>query len=92
MQFKTVAVAFFASLVAAQDLSELPDCAEPCFVDNFPISGCASQTDFACICASSAYNSAVTSCVLGACGSADVLAALNWATATCNSVGVPIEL
>ncbi|KAH9236236.1 hypothetical protein K456DRAFT_1832140 [Colletotrichum gloeosporioides 23] len=76
MQFKTVAAAFFASLVAAQDLSELPDCA----------------TDFACICASSAYNSAVTSCVLGACGSADILAALNWATTTCNSVGVPIEL
>ncbi|KAK0369936.1 CFEM domain-containing protein [Colletotrichum limetticola] len=51
MQFTTVAVAFFASLVAAQDLSTLPDCA----------------TDFACICASSAYNSAVTTCVLGAC-------------------------
>lgn len=27
MQFTTVAVAFFASLVAAQDLSLLPDCA-----------------------------------------------------------------
>ncbi|KAL0936702.1 proline-rich antigen [Colletotrichum truncatum] len=91
MQFKTVAVAFFATLAASQDLSLLPDCARPCFVDNFPVSGCASQTDFACACASSAYNQAVTGCVLGACQSADVLAALNWATQTCNSVGVPIE-
>ncbi|KDN62844.1 putative CFEM domain-containing protein [Colletotrichum sublineola] len=74
MQFKIAAVAFFASLVAAQDLSLLPNCA----------------TDFACICASSAYNNAVTTCVLGACQTADILAALNWATNTCKAAGVPI--
>ncbi|KAK1968585.1 CFEM domain-containing protein [Colletotrichum eremochloae] len=90
MQFKIAAVAFFASLVAAQDLSLLPNCARPCFVDSFPLSGCASQTDFACICASSAYNNAVTTCVLGACQTADILAALNWATNTCKAAGVPI--
>ncbi|KAK1457418.1 CFEM domain-containing protein [Colletotrichum paranaense] len=112
MQFTTVAVAFFASLVAAQDLSTLPDCAtddsgcsqvrtmwltrrtydiqRPCFVDNFPISGCTDQTDFACICASSAYNSAVTTCVLGACELTDALAASSWAQATCAAAGVPI--
>ncbi|KAF6812542.1 CFEM domain-containing protein [Colletotrichum sojae] len=90
MHFKTAAIALFASFVAAQDLSFLPDCARPCFVDSFPISGCASQTDFACICASTAYNNAVTACVLGACQTADVIAALDWATQTCNSVGVPI--
>ncbi|EXF77248.1 CFEM domain-containing protein [Colletotrichum fioriniae PJ7] len=90
MQFTTVAVAFFASLVAAQDLSLLPDCARPCFVDNFPISGCTDQTDFACICASSAYNSAVTTCVLGACQLSDALAASTWAQNTCAAAGVPI--
>ncbi|OHE98535.1 CFEM domain-containing protein [Colletotrichum orchidophilum] len=90
MQFKTVAIASFASFVAAQDLSLLPDCARPCFVDNFPVSGCTDQTDFVCICASDAYNNAVTSCVLGACQTADVLAALDWATNTCNAAGVPI--
>ncbi|KAL2877508.1 hypothetical protein SGCOL_007252 [Colletotrichum sp. CLE4] len=90
MQFTTVAVAFFASLVAAQDLSLLPYCARPCFVDNFPVSGCADQTDFACICASSAYNTAVTNCVLGACEIADALAALTWSQNTCAAAGVPI--
>ncbi|WYZ43050.1 hypothetical protein EsH8_VI_000749 [Colletotrichum jinshuiense] len=92
MEFKTAAIAFFASIVAAQDLSLLPDCARPCFVDNFPVSGCASDTDFACICASTEYNNAVTACVLGACEISDVLAALNWATETCDSVGVPFRI
>ncbi|KAK1984317.1 CFEM domain-containing protein [Colletotrichum cereale] len=90
MQFKVTAVAIFASLVAAQDLSVLPDCARPCFVDSFSVSGCASQTDFACLCASDAYNNAVTTCVLGACQAADVLAALDWASNTCSAAGVPI--
>ncbi|KAK1584763.1 CFEM domain-containing protein [Colletotrichum navitas] len=90
MQFKIAAVALFASFTAAQDLSLLPDCARPCFVDNFSLSGCASQTDFACICASSAYNNAVTTCVLGACQFLDALAAQDWATKTCSNAGVPI--
>ncbi|KAK1999633.1 CFEM domain-containing protein [Colletotrichum falcatum] len=91
MQFKIAVVALFASLVAAQDLSTLPDCSRPCFVDNLPLSGCASQTDFACVCASTAYNNAVTSCVLGACESADVLATVDWANKTCTAAGVPIS-
>ncbi|EFQ30485.1 CFEM domain-containing protein [Colletotrichum graminicola M1.001] len=74
MQFKIAAVALFASFTAAQDLSLLPDCA----------------TDFACICASSAYNNAVTTCVLGACQFLDALAAQDWATKTCSNAGVPI--
>ncbi|KAK2022750.1 CFEM domain-containing protein [Colletotrichum zoysiae] len=90
MQFKSTAVAFFASLAVAQDLSQLPDCAEPCFVNSFPLSGCSSQTDYACICASSAYNSAVTTCVLGACQFLDALAAQEWASKTCSAAGVPI--
>ncbi|TEA10139.1 GPI-anchored CFEM domain protein B [Colletotrichum sidae] len=93
MHFRTAAVVFAASFVTAQDISQLPDCSRACFVDNFPVSGCASQTDFACLCASSAYNTAVTSCILASgCSTEDVPASLNWATATCESVGVPIEV
>ncbi|KAH8887054.1 hypothetical protein GQ53DRAFT_827607 [Thozetella sp. PMI_491] len=92
MQFKTVIIAALASVAAAQDLSELPTCAQPCFTDNFDLSGCDSTDDYACLCASSDYNNAVTLCVVDACDSDDQIAAITWATATCDAVGVPISL
>lgn len=47
MQFTTLIVAALASVAIATDL---PPCAQKCFDDNFPKSGCSSKTDYECIC------------------------------------------
>ncbi|KAJ2901397.1 CFEM domain-containing protein [Zalerion maritima] len=92
MQFTTVAVALFASVSFAQDLSGLPDCAVDCFTDNFDVSDCDSTEDFECLCLDSDYNNAVISCVIGACETLDQLTTLTWAQDTCESVGVELTL
>lgn len=50
MQFRATVLALFAVAVTAQDLSGLPECAKPCFIDNFPKSGCKDKSDYACLC------------------------------------------
>jgi hypothetical protein len=92
MQFSAALLAVFATAVMAQgpDLSGAPECSRDCFTDNFPVSDCTDQTDFACACASTAYFDAVTLCVLGACGAEDVAKTLTWAQETCAEAGVPI--
>ncbi|CAM1503739.1 Fc.00g013300.m01.CDS01 [Cosmosporella sp. VM-42] len=83
--------ALFATAVIGQDLSELPPCAVPCFVDNFGASGCQDTTDFACLCVSDAYISAVTACVATSCDSDDISATLAWATKTCEEADSPLR-
>ncbi|KAH8903911.1 hypothetical protein BR93DRAFT_884176 [Coniochaeta sp. PMI_546] len=90
MQFKITIIAMLASLCAAQDLSGLPACSQPCFINAFPDSGCSDPTDYACLCASSTFNNEVTLCTLGACGAADQIATITWAQATCEAAGVPL--
>ncbi|ORY67205.1 CFEM domain-containing protein [Pseudomassariella vexata] len=85
-------ITLLATFVAAQDVSELPTCAQACFTDNVDTSACADTTDFACLCGDSAYNQAVLTCVIGACESADQLATLTWATDTCEALGVSLQI
>lgn len=63
----TAITIFLAATATAQDPSELPACAQPCFIDNIPATGCSGQEDFECLCADSDYINTVTTCVLGAC-------------------------
>lgn len=63
----TIVSLFLATMATAQDPSELPECAQPCFIDNIPETGCSGQEDFECLCADSNYIDTVTTCVLGAC-------------------------
>ena len=68
LSFKaTIITLFLAATSTAQDPSELPECAQPCFIDNIPDTGCSGQEDFECLCANDAYINTVTTCVLGAC-------------------------
>ncbi|KFH40990.1 hypothetical protein ACRE_082960 [Hapsidospora chrysogenum ATCC 11550] len=91
MQFKaTLLAALAAVVVSAQDTSELPACAQPCFLDNVADSGCSGVTDFKCLCSSKAYIDAVTSCTLGACPLDQAIVARQWAVDTCKSVGIDI--
>lgn len=46
-----VAAAFFAAAASAQDTSELPECALPCFIDNVDVTDCTGVEDYACLCA-----------------------------------------
>jgi len=82
MQFKAVAVALFASLALAQNLTGLPDCAVTCFEDNFVNSACA-DTDVACLCADTTFYNDVEDCVLTDCDTDDALTTLTWATNEC---------
>jgi hypothetical protein len=51
MQFRaTLLAALGAAVVSAQDPSQLPACAQPCFTDNVAGAGCGGVTDFKCLC------------------------------------------
>ncbi|PNY30005.1 CFEM domain-containing protein [Tolypocladium capitatum] len=91
MQFKAAAIALFAVAATTQELSGLPDCAKPCFDDNFPSSGCKEKKDYICLCRSEPYNEAVTNCVAKSnCKVGEILRARQWATDKCKAVGKPI--
>jgi hypothetical protein len=52
MKFTIAVVAtFFAAVTSAQDPSELPECALPCFIDNVDVTDCTGVEDYACLCA-----------------------------------------
>lgn len=67
----TLVTLFLTALSTAQDPSELPECAQPCFIDNVPDTGCGGQEDFECLCSDPDYIDTVTTCVLGACSIAE---------------------
>lgn len=68
LSFKaTIITLFLAAMSTAQDPSELPACAQPCFIDNIDGTSCSGQEDFECLCADSDYINTVTTCVLEAC-------------------------
>lgn len=46
-----IAAVFFAAASNAQDPSELPECALPCFIDNVDVTDCTGVEDYACLCA-----------------------------------------
>ncbi|KAH6664727.1 hypothetical protein F5X68DRAFT_250202 [Plectosphaerella plurivora] len=87
---KTAILALFAGLVAAQDITLIPDCSRSCFIENIPTSGC-TGIDFVCLCGSESYTPAVIACTVAACSEEDQAATLEWAVATCEAVGVPIN-
>ena len=70
-----------ASAVAAQSLSDIPVCAEKCLT-SLRNTGC-SNTDVACICASTAFTVDFKNCVEGACSSADQQTILKIAQSVC---------
>ncbi|PHH67465.1 hypothetical protein CDD82_1471 [Ophiocordyceps australis] len=90
MHFTAAIVAFCAIAVSAQDLSNLPMCAQPCFKEKFSLSGCKDQSDYACLCQSKDYLNAVTDCVMGDCPIPDALATRQWAADKCKAAGHPI--
>ncbi|KAI0973670.1 hypothetical protein F4678DRAFT_425515 [Xylaria arbuscula] len=76
MQFQIAALSLFAAAVAAQNstslpdlVSQLPECAIPCFESGAQAANC-STTDFACLCGDgkSAFISSAGTCVVAKCG------------------------
>ncbi|PHH58677.1 hypothetical protein CDD81_4880 [Ophiocordyceps australis] len=90
MHLTAAIVAFCAIAVSAQDLGGLPECAKPCFIDNFPKSGCSNPNDYSCLCQSKNYIEAVTGCVVQKCQGTDLLDARQWAAEKCKAAGHPI--
>ncbi|KAI9774127.1 MAG: hypothetical protein M1840_005220 [Geoglossum simile] len=75
--------------VMAQDLSQLPACAQTCAIGGISSSGCA-LTDFKCICSASAFLTAMGECTAKACTEDDIKKTLAFATELCASVGVTL--
>jgi len=82
----TFATAALVATVAAQSLSDIPTCAQPCIASAVTSGTTCDVTDYKCICDNqSALTTAASACVISACGSqiADVLTAV---TAFCAAV------
>ncbi|KAI1849702.1 hypothetical protein JX266_004651 [Neoarthrinium moseri] len=81
MQFRSVAVSLFAAAAAAQSnstltglVSQLPECANSCFLSSAKSAGCAA-TDFDCLCGDgrSKFISSITGCIItSSCDSNDL--------------------
>jgi len=83
--------ALAAPLIAAQDLSGLPSCAETPAIAALGSTGC-SITDIACICKDSAFLTSLEPAVAAACSPADLATALQFAVDLCDSVGVTLTI
>jgi len=91
--FAVVAVGLLGlfNLGAAQNLSDLPACAESCAASAIGSTGC-SITDAHCICTASSFLAGVESCIVTACNATDQEATLQFAEQFCLSGGVTITL
>lgn len=97
MQFRAVALSFFAAVAVAQSsdnstslpdlVSQLPTCAIPCFEQGAEAAGC-STTDFACLCGDGmdTFVSKAASCVFGKCSSEELNTAIKSAEQICLAV------
>ncbi|KAI1172754.1 hypothetical protein F4777DRAFT_581609 [Nemania sp. FL0916] len=90
MQYKTLALAFFAGLVAADQISDLagqiPKCAGVCLTDGAKQAGCAG-TDYKCQCSNiAAITKSSTLCVSQACNSDDLANTLKFTSELCAAV------
>ncbi|KAG8737330.1 hypothetical protein FRC10_008307 [Ceratobasidium sp. 414] len=73
MKFSFVIVALFAGYAAA---AAVPACVKTCSQAAAKSSKCGSYTSKACVCKSSAFNSAATKCITSKCSAKDQAAAL----------------
>ncbi|KAI0398624.1 hypothetical protein F5Y17DRAFT_470733 [Xylariaceae sp. FL0594] len=79
-----------ASVVLAQDLGALPDCARSClaeFTTGGSIGNCR-QLDAQCICSSDSFISGIACCLAKACDAADQKRAVDYAISFCSTQGV----
>ncbi|KAK6542838.1 hypothetical protein TWF694_006779 [Orbilia ellipsospora] len=90
MKFSTVLLAAGAITTTYAQLSAFPSCALSCLVSGISSSGC-SATDYKCTCSSSAFLTTSTTCIKGACSTADQDAARTAAINLCNSVGIDVS-
>jgi len=77
--------------VMAQDLTQLPACAQTCAFGGISSSGCP-ITDLKCICSASAFLQAMGDCTAKACTPAEIEKTLTFATALCATVGVTLPI
>ncbi|KAF3906243.1 hypothetical protein ABW20_dc0102154 [Dactylellina cionopaga] len=97
MKASTV-IALVASLAAVNaqgstpSITDIPQCALSCALGSLSNTGCASQTDFACICAASSFINGITSCVQGACTQAELETTIKVAQGLCSSAGVSLSV
>lgn len=89
--FKIALLAVAASLVRAQDLSQIPSCALGPAVAALGSTGC-SETDFKCICSASSFITSLTPAVTAACDASDLAKAEAFAVSLCASVGITLNL
>ncbi|GAP90746.1 putative CFEM domain-containing protein [Rosellinia necatrix] len=95
MQFKVVALSFFAAVATAQTnstslpdlVSQLPTCAIPCYTKGAAAANC-STTDFQCLCGDgkSAFLSSAATCIFTSCSGDDTSNIVNLATEICTDV------
>ncbi|KAH0595921.1 hypothetical protein MHUMG1_06471 [Metarhizium humberi] len=86
--FVTLAVA--VSFAAAQQLGEIPQCAQSCvssYVTGTNIAGC-KPADIGCICKNEAFIQGISCCLEKVCDQADIDKTINVATGLCAASGV----
>jgi len=86
-----VSVLAAIAVVSAQDLSQLPTCAQTCFAGAIAQTSC-SLTDFPCLCRDTAFQNTVTQCVQSSCNQADQASTVSLSSQQCASAGVSLSL
>lgn len=90
MKYTTVLALAGAALVAAQDLSKLPECSKSCASDLLLNSGCG--IDPKCICSNQTFLTDIAGCVKKGCtAESDLTATVEFAVQICKAVQIDID-
>ncbi|KAK2846314.1 hypothetical protein FQN49_005849 [Arthroderma sp. PD_2] len=87
MKLSAIAAAALVAVVAAQDIAQLPQCAQACAGQGFP-SDCGA--DVKCICTSESFLNAITCCVASNCTPDEQKKTIKFAKGICGGVGVSV--
>ncbi|KAH3916672.1 hypothetical protein HBI56_048730 [Parastagonospora nodorum] len=93
MRFSTASIfACAVAFVAAQDLSQIPSCALPCFASAVQGSGCGlSDTKCQCTTGNAKITESVTACAPSKCQADDLQKLVAAAAGICSAAGYPLQ-
>lgn len=87
-----VSVAAASASLSPRQIDQIPQCALQCALGQITSTGCASQTDFKCICEASSFVAGLVPCVQKACTAAEYEQTVKAAQGLCLAAGVTLSV
>jgi len=90
MRFSFASIALLSfTAVLAQDVGDLPSCAQSCVGNSLSSTGCG-NINVQCICGSKQWIAGLSCCISKSCNTADQAATIKYAQNLCSTVGITL--